>query len=101
VNELGREKLVAAALKGVKQIKGDYYRDGGFCAMGVLGVDNPNDARDEFAVCDEYGIDYRAVGRVCEVCQERVGTELCLIIHLNDYHDMDFLTIARKVGTNE
>jgi hypothetical protein len=96
MNELAREALVTAALKGVPQIKG-HYRDlnggPGRCAMGViyenagLLFSNQNvDKSANFVLLDKYGI-------TLEDWQD--------IVDANDDKGWDFLTIARKIGNDD
>ena len=100
MNEQAREALLTAAMNGTPQIKGN-LRDlkGGFCAMGVL--------------CDTFGLDNLAVdaglNQMVDGCPEcgattqtwhagnLIATETSLVIHFNNDHGFDFLTIARKM----
>lgn len=103
MNEKGVEVLVQAAMRGVKQIK-NHLSDGqgGMCANGVLisalgrgQLTNPDQWR---KYQQEYGISLETDPRTCQLCYRDFQSEAGHIAHLNDYHDMDFLTIARKLG---
>lgn len=96
MNDLGREKLVEAALKGVRQITGALTDNkGGFCAMGVLGFSSDMTLTTFYNAVRAY--DLSTTIRSCDLCGLNVLGELKLIPHLNDGHGLDFLTIARKV----
>lgn len=90
MNELGRDKLREAALKGVRQIKGRFKDDkGGMCALGVLGMKvGMNERKYDLKIGPDLP---------CELCHRICDNEAKLIIHLNDDHDLDFLAIANKV----
>lgn len=91
MNDLAREKLIQAQLRGVKQIYGNYFDErGGFCAMGILEQDTSS-----YDTCSQYGL--RLTPVFCPECGEKCDVETTLIIHLNDVHKFDFLTIARKM----
>lgn len=99
MNDLARERLREAALKGVPQIKG-MYRDpfGGRCALGVLDQEGRLSttswqALTEFQV--RLGLSDELRG--CPECGKGPYTEPGLILHYNDDHDMDFLAIANKL----
>ena len=95
MNDAGREKLVAAALDGVKQVFGrlGYEEGDGLCAMAVLGVKNYLDAE---RVAKKYEIQINDK-RSCDLCNIEGYSELGLMTHYNDHHHFDFLTIARKL----
>jgi hypothetical protein len=105
MNERGAEVLEAAAMKGTKQIKGR-RSDGldGYCALGILDAARTRNVRQEF------GLTTPVSG--CPECGAMVhpgpynpgmpiADEDSLIAHLNNDHDWDFLTIARKLGPSE
>jgi hypothetical protein len=105
MNERGLDALVQAALAGQKQIFGSMNdRRGGLCALGVLAqaagvLDEPIGHRFSViaAAYDLHG------ARKCPLseCSRRDPwrmSEAELIVHLNDHHRWDFLTIARKLG---
>ena len=89
MNELARETLVAAALNGVRQVKG-MFRDhgGGRCAVGVLM---------ESCAVPFNGFLNGDLTALCERYQTSVQ-ELAQIVDANDNKGWDFLTIARKFG---
>lgn len=85
MNDRAREALVAAALSGVKQIKGAFADDdGGRCALGVL-IDAWQ--KDNALPIDEWA--------------EISAGDAKLIQDANDILEWDFLTIARKIGVKE
>ncbi len=93
MNERAREALVAAALKGVRQIKGS-LSDGadGRCALGVL-------AESVFGECRGAQNDAEAdqIWKVLGINRDIEGQ----IMNANDYLGWDFLTIARKMGNDD
>ena len=98
MNELARQKLIEAALSGVRQIKGNYTDGrGGFCAMGVLGWADPDkNAIDHVVMMSEqYGL--IAYADCPFECGKSRMAQRDLVIHLNDDHDLDFLGIAHKM----
>ena len=102
MNELARQKLIEAALSGVRQIKGRYHDDdGGRCAMGVLGVRSSEIGQQSNVdqVCKTYGVGIHSDDErlPCPGCGRMYVAEIVLIIHLNDDHDLDFLEIAHKM----
>lgn len=95
MNEKAVEVLVRAGLEGHPQIHGAYYREGtGRCAIGEL--------------AHAAGILHNLVilPEVYELRREQIQCPLCgdmddefgLIVHLNDDHRLDFISIARKLG---
>lgn len=97
MNDQGREALVQAALRGVRQIRAKFADEhGGRCALGVLA-----DAAGLNPLVEPWSDTERAYGldltkQPCALCGF-MGTESQTIAHLNDIHELDFLTIARKV----
>jgi len=92
MNAKAAEALYAAEAAGVKQIKGDFANDDGFCALGLLGYGS---GRFLFSELDErYGFHQRPVFTCCL----KDFTESGYIAHMNDDHDMTFSEIARKLG---
>jgi len=95
MNERAREVLVKAALDGVPQ----WFRgvpttagDRAKCAVIALSDAIPVNA-------DIYtAYDLSRTPQRCSVCDWSATDEALLLIHLNDTHRFDFLTIARKVG---
>ena len=98
MNDVARDILVEAALKGVKQARG-CFRDGNgsFCAMGVL---YQKLADMDLGTWDEEGFDtWRA-----DAVERTFGVtplEQAAIVRANDVLNWDFLTIARKIGVND
>jgi hypothetical protein len=89
MNERARGALVTAALNGVPQIKELYRWGPGRCAIGVL--------------LDEFGLSERE-GNTVDVLAALAGLssgEFSDIMEANDLKGWDFLTIARKIGTDE
>ncbi len=91
---MGREQvselLVAAALRGQRQIKG-LTRDekGGLCAMGVLIDALPG------KWCSLGEMHFKP-GKHAYLEYDLTPEEMSRIVDMNDKHGMDFLTIARK-----
>lgn len=120
MNDLGRETLMAAQMRGVRQITHSLTDDnGGVCAMGALVEGAGYDLR-EF-VLDRATSD-RSIGRTahvlvrygmlftpppCPACGAEYypGRFDCgewnLVVHLNNDHGMTFLDIARKMPDTE
>jgi hypothetical protein len=102
MNEAGRNALRAAALAGVRQIRGqDRDEAGGRCAFGVL-----DEARgwptgfDDFLVF--YGMESRTLHR-CPLCRSPRPRhrEGALLLHMNDRHRCDFFKIAELMPVSE
>ena len=93
MNDLGKDRLVEAALNGVPQITGRYATEAGFCALGVLGIREEEMGVGQF--CAKYGLSMARIN--CLTCNRSFLHEFDLVIHMNDDHGMDFLTIARKL----
>jgi hypothetical protein len=92
MNDRAREALVAASLKGVSQIRWAYRTDQGQCALGVL--------------LEKTG--WYELDQIPCVASEMIRKEFDMrpeefseITHANDVLGWDFLTIARKIGTQE
>jgi hypothetical protein len=108
MNQRGRDALVAAALAGQRQIVGTMSDGhGGLCAMGVLAAAaRVLDAKTghRFAVVATlYDLNDALIYECAEAACRRWGppvkmSEADLVVHLNDHHRWDFLTIARKLG---
>ena len=105
MNERAREVLVKAALDGVKQVRGSYVTGTAMCALGVLAhalcgnADVVQVGEQEFS--EATGISFAISAQECPACGKVRSSEFALIYHLNDEHELDFLTIARKVGTED
>lgn len=103
MNEQGAEVLVQAALQGRSHGR-RAYRDpdtGARCAMGFLaeaagvGVSRKHLERPLNELYDLR----RDLDMSCpDGCGLGFSDEECLIIHLNDEHEWDLLSIARKLG---
>jgi hypothetical protein len=95
MNDKGREALVKAALDGVEQTFGAFMQDEKRCAVGVLmeAAGNP-----QFLSAVNVSFDLRDGPQACPACDESGWSEMNLIMHLNDAHRFDFLTIARKLA---
>lgn len=92
------DMLREAALKGVPQIKGTYQDGFGYCAMGIIRFHLATLA--QIAAYDELrtmGVVHScpAPNRFCRYMT--YATEEAIIVHLNDQHGWDFLTIANKL----
>ena len=106
MNQRAVDALVGAAMRGVPQIKDKFGDDaGGRCVMGVLldsagMLEQTGRLRAECTIYDimgMFGLSYDAVE--CPECGvECHAGEDDLLMHLNDTHEWDFLSIARKLG---
>jgi hypothetical protein len=92
MNDRAREALVEASLKGVNQIKRAYKTDKGQCALGVL--------LEKTGWYEEFWIPCVASEMIRSEF-EMSNKELKDIVYANDVLGWDFLTIARKIGTQE
>jgi hypothetical protein len=94
MNDRAREALVAAALSGIPQTRGEYYNHhGGRCAMGVL-----------LDVVDYWNGPLMAQmdARECLYKNFAIGAREHEQIRVaNDSKGWDFLTIARKIGVTD
>lgn len=101
MNDVARNKLVQAQLDGVNQIRYHYSKSDGKCAMGVLGFRVNDNVVQRSQLFKEYGFNFDDVGYMklsCPgECGKRFTLEADLVVHLNDDHEWDFLTIARKM----
>ena len=95
MNEAAREKLIRAQMAGVEQVKGRLGEGKALCAIGVL-LNWENWRMAHWKDLEtRWGVSFsQAVP--CPECGER-RREANLIAHLNDEHEFDFLTIARKM----
>ncbi len=89
MNDRAREALVAAALAGVKQVKGVFRNGEGRCAMGVIidayGMITDPMSYPQYMGCLEWAeIDWKEDDAI------RVAND----------NGIDFLTIARKFGND-
>ena len=104
MNTKAREALVAAALSGRPQIRGRYHREDGLgdCALGILHELDPSHTLLICGVENHAAIGLTDTPVKCPVegCQRRLR-EVGLVAHLNDEHEWDFLTIARKFPGGE
>ena len=101
MNDIARQKLIDAALAGVRQIKGKYADDeGGLCALGVLGMREHHILHWEERI-REAGLDPSIAYACPHGCKSESKKGLFgeggLVVHLNDKHDYDFLAIANKL----
>lgn len=111
LNDLGRQILVDAALKGRHQIYSKLHSGTGSCALGQFHLAKHDYDEMKAIMCQSLQCVFNAyeevglVGKeqccVCTICENNENpllfNEKDLILHLNDVHQLDFLTIARKV----
>lgn len=91
MNDLARETLIEAELKGVRQIRKKLAdRDGGLCAMGVL-ARKFEEAGGDILLNDGEFHQYFGLS----------SQEVITIVRANDVFGWSFLDIARKVGIPE
>ena len=88
MRQRAKDVLRAAALSGVRQLRGKMFdAQGGRCAAGLL-VD----------LCpEELTHLLHAPATTCELCGQPMRSEGYLMLHLNDWHALDFLAIAEKL----
>ena len=113
MNELGRQTLINAALRGQEQHFGS-FSDGGdkLCGLGVLlheaGArmplnDDSIDSGDWVRAQEMY--EWKSVpDNICRLCDfpgDRGYSDTTFIAHLNDVHRLDFIGIAQKMGVKE
>lgn len=100
MNERGFDALVAAALSGQRQIRGKLSDTTGLCALGVL-YDTlyPRNMRGGLEANEDDVVSSFELSREASKCPdcEAILTEASMLVHLNDVHEWDFLTIARKL----
>jgi hypothetical protein len=98
MNERGVEELMAAGLAGRRQITGRLHDPDtdGVCALGALGV-RPEMTYEQVGKIEDLCGVSRTAKRSCPECG-LISTEEQIIVHLNDVHRQDFISIARKLG---
>ena len=94
MNEEAREALVAAEMRGQRQIKDRFNSGDGLCALGVLGWREGQAFLDDF-LKPHWGFSSNRLQ--CPFCERVVLEETRLVAHFNDDHDFSFLDIARKM----
>ena len=93
MNDEAREILVAAALRGHRQVRGKLHDSAaaeGECALGVLHLAAHQGERNHALACCNGG----EVLTMYDISHD----EMSQILQMNDHDGADFLTIARKVG---
>lgn len=103
MNEQAAAALVDAAMRAVPQIKGALFLGDGRCAGGVLieaaGLRRPAEMPIDWdALCAWTGMDAVSRHACPHDCGMDTQIEWLLMVHLNNVHGDDFLTIARKLG---
>ena len=107
MNERGRDALIAAGLRGDKQVRGNLFESSragsGNCAVGILAKALGYTYEDVTSLGRrpgwretlkaQFGLENRAL---CTECDNGFSTEYYLLEHLNDTHGLDFIAIARK-----
>ena len=103
MNKLAKDILMAAAMRGQKQTYEMYEDEEGLCALGVLGFRfNQSDAARE-GLKKRFALRSNVEDVACPECgrsgEERAAAaqQISLLVHLNDDHRFDFLTIANKM----
>lgn len=129
-NALARDVLIQAALAEVPQAFGGLHvvnhlisesskvrltldRQVSHCALGVLHLHYHGCREDEALRCavtrggsicpsaiDHFGLELDEISELCELCPPEAD-ESHSVMHYNDDHKLDFLTIARKGGPPE
>ena len=88
------DALVAAGLNNRPQVFGTLHRGEGACALGVILAAEVREER--WWTVEPRWASWSDPQVSCPHC-EQYGTEAWLIVHCNDVHQWDFLTIARKL----
>lgn len=99
MNQYQAEALYNAERMGVRQIRGAFSEDGGYCALGWLNTQGFVTERELMARAD--GCPLCGATTVTPAGEARavpIACEYLLIIHLNDDHGLTFSEIARKLG---
>lgn len=98
MNEQAAAALVSAALRGVRQIMGALFDGaGGMCAGAVLMTAAAKTQKWDAEVDRVWaGMDKPA--SCPHDCGFSALYEWTVMVHMNDVHGDDFLTIARKLG---
>jgi len=101
------DALIDAAMRGVRQIKGTFEDEfGGRCAIGAM-FPSGESMYTPVAACPFCGATQTWTGVATSMGQAPPSSEMltlplrdvtALVIHLNNDHEWDFLTIARKLG---
>jgi len=97
-----RDALVDAALRGVEQCFGKARDAEARCAMGAItealnGIPGWTDRLRYRIFLPDDVIECPADG-LYGPCWRRFPRSAPILVHLNDFHHWDFLTIARKLG---
>jgi hypothetical protein len=98
MNAAGRDALIAAGMRGHRQITGVFHahRDPGECALGVLHL-TMHATRAEAVVCQGWSC-HGGVSHCEPLARYAISlSEALAITKLNDA-GMDFIGIARKLG---
>ena len=90
------DALVEAGLNNRLQIFGALRRGAGACAMGVILGAEAEKRELLWLTVEPRWASWSDPQVSCPHC-EQYGTEAWLIVHCNDVHQWDFLTIARKL----
>ena len=120
MDERAASALIAAAMRGDRQVKGGLIDSlGGRCAIGVIEAAGALSGLKESVkacpfcgatktwttgVAQEMGSpkpepEFLPLGeRAPFIARFRIRSEAMLVVHLNNDHEWDFLTIARKLG---
>ena len=94
MNEAAANALYDQERKGLRQIKGTYYREGGACALGAIALGLRRHDLLPLGFPDHL----RGTEMECPVCGLRHVNEGSVIVHMNDDHGLTFSEIARKLG---
>lgn len=92
MNDEAREILVAAALRGHRQVRGTLHDSAaaeGECALGVLHLAAHQGERNHALTC---------TGNEVLAKYDISHDEMSQILKMNDHDGADFLTIAREAG---
>lgn len=94
MNNRGRQALIDAQMRGVRQVKFNLYWDGGFCAGGVLLLDG--------GFLDMYGRMLRNwVAKDVHKMFSMTHDEWTHMVHMNNVKGYDFIKIANELPDTE
>lgn len=109
MNQAAKDALIAASLRGQKQAVGKLGTPADeMCAMGVIGYALYGDVQASlknfnlpcFPKLDQEYVNNNVVACL-HACGSYLYGEQALVMHLNDTHKDDFLTIANKMPLTE
>jgi len=101
MNQAARDALINAAMVGTPQTFGMFVEEDdaghiiGQCGLAVLGFDDETESKEWVTLAELWGLSLETA--FCPECNMSYPDEATLVAHLNDTHNFDFITIARKM----